>query len=112
MPRPSAGSRTTPVPEETSAVEHLRAADPLMAELIERFGHPEEVRAARGRRPGDAYGALVRAIVGQQLSTKAARSIFDRLVEHFGGHTPTPRRAPRRRTPRRCAPPPVSRARR
>ena len=62
-----------------------------MAELIERFGHPEEVRAARGRRPGDAYGALVRAIVGQQLSTKAARSIFERLVEHFGGHTPTPR---------------------
>jgi len=61
-----------------------------MAELIERFGHPDDVRAARGRRPGDAYGALIRAIVGQQLSTKAARSIFERLVEHFGGHTPTP----------------------
>ena len=90
MPRPSAGSRTTPVPEESSAVDHLRAADPLMAELIGRFGHPEGVRAARGRRPGDAYGALVRAIVGQQLSTKAARSIFERLVEYFGGHTPTP----------------------
>jgi len=78
------------VPENTDAVEHLRAADPLMAELIERFGRPEDVRAARGRRPGDAYGALIRAIVGQQLSTKAARSIFDRLVEYFGGHTPTP----------------------
>ncbi len=90
MPRPSAGSRSTPVREETGAVEHLRAADPLMADLIERFGRPDDVRAARGRRPGDAYGALVRAIVGQQLSTKAARSIFDRLVEHFGGHTPTP----------------------
>jgi len=90
MPRPSAGSRTTPLPENTDAVEHLRAADPLMAELIERFGRPEDVRAARGRRPGDAYGALIRAIVGQQLSTKAARSIFDRLVEYFGGHTPTP----------------------
>ena len=33
----------------------------------------------------------MRAIVGQQLSTKAARSIFERLVEYFGGHTPTPR---------------------
>jgi len=72
-------------------IEHLRAADPAMAGLIERFGGPEEVRAARGRRPGDAYGALVRAIVGQQLSTSAARSIFGRLEEHFGGHTPTPR---------------------
>ncbi len=76
---------------QSEGIEHLRAADPVMAGLIERFGGPEEVRAARGRRPGDAYGALVRAIVGQQLSTSAARSIFDRLVEHFGGHTPTPR---------------------
>ena len=76
---------------QSEGIEHLRAADPVMAGLIERFGGPEEVRAARGRRPGDAYGALVRAIVGQQLSTTAARSIFDRLVEHFGGHTPTPR---------------------
>jgi DNA-3-methyladenine glycosylase II len=74
-----------------AAAEHLRSADPVLAGLIERFGGADEVRAARGRRPGDAYGALVRAIVGQQLSTKAARSIFGRLVEHFGGHTPTPR---------------------
>ena len=72
------------------AAEELRAADPVMADLIDRFGHPDDVRAARGRRPGDAYGALVRAIVGQQLSTKAAKSIFERLVDYFGGHTPTP----------------------
>jgi DNA-3-methyladenine glycosylase II len=32
----------------------------------------------------------VRSIVGQQLSTTAARSIFRRLVEHFGGRAPTP----------------------
>jgi DNA-3-methyladenine glycosylase II len=32
----------------------------------------------------------VRAIVGQQLSTKAARSIFERLTTRFDGHTPTP----------------------
>jgi DNA-3-methyladenine glycosylase II len=32
----------------------------------------------------------VRSIVGQQLSTKAARAIHGRLVEHFGGRTPTP----------------------
>ena len=71
-------------------MEQLRSADPVMAGLIDRFGRPDDVRAARGRRPGDAYGALVRAIVGQQLSTKAAKSIFDRLVDYFGGHTPTP----------------------
>jgi DNA-3-methyladenine glycosylase II len=89
--RPSAGSRTTPVPEEAGALAHLRRSDPLLAALIERFGPPEDVRARRGRRPGDAYGALLRSIVGQQLSTKAARSIFERLTERFGGRTPTPR---------------------
>jgi DNA-3-methyladenine glycosylase II len=40
--------------------------------------------------PGDHYGALLRAIVGQQLSTKAARAIYGRLVAWFGGRTPTP----------------------
>jgi DNA-3-methyladenine glycosylase II len=44
---------------------------------------------ARGR-PADAYGALLRAIVGQQLSVKAARSIYNRFTDLFGGHTPTP----------------------
>lgn len=38
----------------------------------------------------DHYGALVRAIVGQQLSTKAARSIYGRVAERFGGRAPTP----------------------
>ncbi len=32
----------------------------------------------------------MRSIVGQQLSTKAARSIYNRLTERFGGRTPTP----------------------
>ena len=73
MARPSAGSRTTPVPEEAEALRHLSAADPLLAGLIERYGDPDAVRARRGRRPGDAYGALIRAIVGQQISTKAAQ---------------------------------------
>ena len=41
-------------------------------------------------RPDDHYGALVRSIVGQQLSTKAARAIYERLLAHFGGHPPAP----------------------
>jgi DNA-3-methyladenine glycosylase II len=32
----------------------------------------------------------VRSIVGQQLSTKAARSIYNRLTDRFSGRTPTP----------------------
>ncbi len=41
-------------------------------------------------RPEDDYGALVRSIVGQQLSTTAARAIYGRLTDRFGGRTPTP----------------------
>jgi DNA-3-methyladenine glycosylase II len=74
-----------------NSLEELRRSDPKIAELIDRFGSPDEVLQRRGRRPGDAYGALLRAIVGQQLSTKAARSIFERLVVLFGDRTPTPR---------------------
>ena len=91
MPRPSAGSRTQPVPAGAGALADLRSADKVMAGLIDDYGPPDEVLRRRGRRPGDSYGALVRAIVGQQLSTKAARTIFERLTDRFGGHTPTPR---------------------
>jgi DNA-3-methyladenine glycosylase II len=38
----------------------------------------------------DVYAALVRAIVGQQLSVHAARAIYDRLLARFDGRPPTP----------------------
>jgi DNA-3-methyladenine glycosylase II len=79
------------VATRNDSLQELRRSDPTIAALIDRFGSPDEVLRRRGRRPGDAYGALLRAIVGQQLSTKAARTIFERLVELFGGRTPTPR---------------------
>jgi DNA-3-methyladenine glycosylase II len=90
MPRPSAGSRTTPVEASPKAVAALRAADPVMARLVEE--HARVVRRdLRRERPGDAYGALLRSIVGQQLSTKAARTIYGRMTDLFDGHAPTPR---------------------
>jgi len=67
---------------------HLRKADPILGALIDAVG-PIDPNDRAGR-PDDHYGALVRAIVGQQLSTKAARTIYGRLTERFGGHTPTP----------------------
>jgi DNA-3-methyladenine glycosylase II len=56
-----------------------------MAALVRRIG-PLDHEARRRGRLGDAYGSLVRTIVGQQLSTKAARTIYDRLVA-LGGAT-------------------------
>jgi len=71
----------------------LAATDPTMAALIDRVGKIDlETRLERRaeERPGDAYGALLRAIVGQQLSTKAARTIYLRVLDLFDGHTPSP----------------------
>jgi 3-methyladenine DNA glycosylase/8-oxoguanine DNA glycosylase len=75
------------------ARRELAAADPAMAALIERVGEIDletRLRRRSEERPGDAYGALLRAIVGQQLSTKAARTIYLRVVDIFDGSTPTP----------------------
>jgi DNA-3-methyladenine glycosylase II len=76
-----------------STANELRAADPTMAALIERIGEIDletRLRRRSEERPADAYGALLRAIVGQQLSTKAARTIYGRILELFAGTTPTP----------------------
>jgi DNA-3-methyladenine glycosylase II len=76
-----------------AARAELAAADPAMAALIERIGEIDVESRLRRRseeRPADAYGALLRAIVGQQLSTKAARTIYRRVCEIFGGTTPSP----------------------
>jgi DNA-3-methyladenine glycosylase II len=71
-------------------VAALAAADPVMARLIDEHGTHVR-RDLRTDRTGDAYGALLRSIVGQQLSTKAARTIYERMLDLFGGHAPTPK---------------------
>lgn len=70
-------------------VKALRKADPVLRELIDSIG-PDGLGDPRAGRPHDHYGALVRSIVGQQLSTKAARAIYGRLTDRYGGRTPTP----------------------
>ncbi|MGN6867521.1 MAG: DNA-3-methyladenine glycosylase family protein [Solirubrobacteraceae bacterium] len=72
---------------ETAAVKELRKADPVMRRVIDEVGSLGDFFAGR---PTDHYGTLVRSIVGQQLSTRAAASIYGRLLERFGGRAPTP----------------------
>ena len=72
------------------ATEQLRASDPVLAGVIDAVGKLPSSRSGRPA-PGDHYGALVRAIVGQQLSVSAARAIYGRLTDRFGGRPPTPR---------------------
>ena len=64
----------------------LMRRDPVLARLIKQHG-PCGLAAAQ--RPGH-YTAIVRAITGQQLSTKAASTIFSRLVALMPGGQLTP----------------------
>ncbi len=74
----------------------LMRADKVLRRVMEEQGpiHPEIDR--RGSRP-DPWEALARAIVGQQLSTRAAASIWNKLLAIFGGSMPTPEELLRRR---------------
>jgi DNA-3-methyladenine glycosylase II len=72
-----------------TAVSHLTAADPVLARLIATVGRLPDSRDGRPD-PSDHYGALLRSIVGQQLSVLAARAIYGRLIARFDGRPPTP----------------------
>ena len=76
----------------------LMRADKVLRRVMEEQGpiHPEIDR--RGSRP-DPWEALARAIVGQQLSTRAAASIWNKLLAIFGGSMPTPEAFLRKRQP-------------
>jgi DNA-3-methyladenine glycosylase II len=88
-PRPGAGTATQPLLDVERGTRHLRRKDPVMRGLIKRLGPLDAEARTRGR-PADAYGALLRSIVGQQLSTKAARSIYGRVTALYGDTTPSP----------------------
>ena len=66
------------------ADRHLRGVDPVMRGLIDARGPIDPETDRRGSRP-DPFVALARAIVGQQLSTRAARSIWERIEATLGG---------------------------
>ncbi|HZP86035.1 MAG TPA: DNA-3-methyladenine glycosylase [Burkholderiales bacterium] len=67
----------------TQAVAHLSDADPVLAALIEAAPN------ARLHRRNDAFTALARAIVGQQISVPAAATIWNRLLATAGAMTPS-----------------------
>jgi DNA-3-methyladenine glycosylase II len=73
---------------DAAGVAHLRDSDPVLRDLIDALGPDDGAR--RAGRPREHYGVLVRSIVGQQLSTKAAAAIYARLIARFGGRPPTP----------------------
>jgi DNA-3-methyladenine glycosylase II len=84
--KPAARSRKSGV---RKAVAQLSAQDPVLANVIAAVGPLPDASDGRPARE-DHYGALVRTIVGQQLSVHAARAIYGRLIARFSGRPPTP----------------------
>lgn len=64
------------------ATQELAASDEVMQKLILRF------KGVLLRSRGDAFGTLVRSILGQQISVNAAESIWQKLSGAVGDITP------------------------
>lgn len=62
------------------AQQHLKKADPVLAQVIVRIGPPQ-----LGHEP-DAWRALASSIIGQQVSVHAARAIRGRFAAVVPGH--------------------------
>ena len=79
---------TTPPrqPDWTLALDHLRAADPVLGGVIEAVGpctlHPRR----------DYFVVLCKAIVSQQISVAGAATLFGRFRDQFPQRRPTPQR--------------------
>jgi DNA-3-methyladenine glycosylase II len=74
----------------------LMRTDKVLRRVMEQTGPIHPAIDRRGSR-SDPWEALARAIVGQQLSTRAAASIWQKLLDLFGGRTPTPEELLRKR---------------
>lgn len=63
-------------------MQYLMNADPLLGEAIERIGFVERVIIP------DIFQALIHAVIGQQISLKASKTVWSRLLKNFEEFTP------------------------
>jgi DNA-3-methyladenine glycosylase II len=75
-----------PTTDYAKARRLLMRRDPVIRDLMRRYG----ACGLANSQHTDPYKALVRAIMSQQLSTKAAATIARRFEELFGGRFPSP----------------------
>jgi DNA-3-methyladenine glycosylase II len=85
--RPDAKGRATRL---RLAQLHLREADPVIGDLIERRPDFDPHAWLDELPPMSLFGSLLFQIAGQQLSVAATRRTVARVTELFGGHLPSP----------------------
>ena len=64
-------------------ISHLKKVDPDLGKIIDEIGHIEREVTS------DLFTSLINAIVAQQISAKAANTVWSRLVELLKEITPT-----------------------
>ncbi len=67
-----------------AAEAHLAKADPRLDFIIAKYGHCTIAPHT------NYYEELMSSIISQQLSVKAAETIWKRFIDLYGGKTPTP----------------------
>jgi DNA-3-methyladenine glycosylase II len=72
------------------ARSYLRAADPVLARLIDERPDFDPRAWLAELPPMDLFGALLFQVVGQQLSVAVTRRTIARIQALFGGHLPAP----------------------
>lgn len=72
------------LPSRKAILKHFELRDPVMAAIIREKG---AFKLSRNR---NYFQVLCKAIIGQQISIKAAESITQRFQNLFQGHNPTP----------------------
>ena len=78
------------------ATQELAQRDVVLGALIERF--PGLTLVGRG----DAFSTLVRSIIGQQISVRAAQSVWERVADRIRVISPAAVSRVRRSTLRKC----------
>lgn len=72
-----------------AAAAHFEAADPTMAALLTQVRSTGALTTLPTAQPSAAFfDRISRAIIGQQISTKAAASIYHKTVQQLGTITP------------------------
>lgn len=66
----------------TTEITYLKQVDKTLGEAIERLGKVERMIIP------DLFAALLYAVIGQQISVKAAHTIWNRMQERFSEITP------------------------
>jgi AraC family transcriptional regulator of adaptative response / DNA-3-methyladenine glycosylase II len=89
--------RATQIGDIASRVRRMFDLDADIATIHARLGRKAPLRALVRRHPGqrlpggwDGFEIAVRAVLGQQISVAAARTLASRLVQHFGTEVSLP----------------------